>query len=117
MQRTILLAAVCFQQAQHSSRGQPAWPQQYKELLVGVKGENISTEAGRGRAVEMAEALQHLPLPVAVSIQEPEEMTICIADATFYQVMGNSVEVSDCIGIKCALVCIKLLSQVLRSSA
>jgi len=37
MQRTILLASVCYLQAQSGLQHQTPWPQQYKALLVGVR--------------------------------------------------------------------------------
>lgn len=81
MQRTMLLAAICFS---HAQKQRPkAWSQLYTELLMGVKGENICTQAGRKLAQEMAEKLkkQHCPLEVTIGKDVPESMMICVTNA------------------------------------
>ncbi len=91
MQRTILLASVCYLQAQPGLQHQTPWPQQYKALLVGVRGENICTEAGRTCAKKMAQDLQghqkHPPLHVDISNNGPAVMTISIVNTAAFKLV------------------------------
>ena len=89
MQRTLLLASVCHTQAQQGGSDHNSWAERYKELLIGVRGENICTETGRRHAEKTAqdlECFQNLPLEVTIG---PDEMTICIVNSeTVKKVMG-----------------------------
>ena len=84
MQRMLLLAAVCYSQAQ-LKRAPKFWSKQYGDLLMGIQGENICTAAGRKLAVEMADRLHDsrelLPLEVHVGQGQPKTMTISIANS------------------------------------
>ncbi len=99
MQRMILLASVCLSQAQDSTPGQEPWAEHYQELLIGVRGENVCTEAGREYAESMAQDLhqQRPPLEVTITDTPPLALTICVVN-------GEALKQVTCIGKGCGVI-------------
>ena len=97
MQRLVLLASVCYAQAQHKGMCQEPWPKQYRDLVLSVHGENICTQAGRKLAADMEQKLQphqtRLPLEIETKADSgntaPQAVVISVVNAEIVKQVIN----------------------------